>query len=119
MLHDHPMTEPSSPLLAGWASEPFTNAGITHDLYTRGSGPGVVTVRVADDGAGIPRHLADRVFLPHERGVATAAGAGLGLAIARSVAELHGGRLELVHSTPAGSEFAALLPNDPPTPAIQ
>ncbi|WP_222195581.1 dienelactone hydrolase family protein [Modestobacter italicus] len=34
------MTESSS--LAGWASEPFTNAGITHTLYTRGAGPGVV-----------------------------------------------------------------------------
>jgi len=42
VLHDQPMTESSSPALAGWAVEPFTNAGITHDLYTRGSGPGVV-----------------------------------------------------------------------------
>ncbi|MCZ2822838.1 MULTISPECIES: dienelactone hydrolase family protein [unclassified Modestobacter] len=36
------MTESSSAVLAGWAPEPFTNAGITHTLYTRGSGPGVV-----------------------------------------------------------------------------
>ena len=36
------MTEPSSSAVAGWATESFTNAGITHDLYTRGSGPGVV-----------------------------------------------------------------------------
>jgi dienelactone hydrolase len=42
MLHDQPMTEPSSSAVAGWTSESFTNAGITHDLYTRGSGPGVV-----------------------------------------------------------------------------
>ncbi|OMQ13939.1 hypothetical protein A7K94_0220130 [Modestobacter sp. VKM Ac-2676] len=34
------MTESSS--LAGWASEDFTDAGITHTLFTRGSGPGVV-----------------------------------------------------------------------------
>jgi signal transduction histidine kinase len=51
---------------------------------------GTVTVRVADDGAGIPRALATRVFLPHERGVTSAAGAGLGLAIARGLVEAQG-----------------------------
>jgi dienelactone hydrolase len=34
------MTSPD--VLAGWAAEPFTHAGTTHDLHTRGSGPGVV-----------------------------------------------------------------------------
>jgi signal transduction histidine kinase len=84
-------------------------------------------VAVRDEGPGIPADMHATVFerfhrvdpaRPRAPGSATS-GAGLGLAIARSVAELHGGRLELVHSTPAGSEFAALLPNDPPTPAIQ
>jgi dienelactone hydrolase len=36
------MTESSPSVLAGWAAEPFTNAGIQHTLYTCGSGPGVV-----------------------------------------------------------------------------
>jgi dienelactone hydrolase len=36
------MTESSPSVLAGWAAEPFTNAGIQHTLHTRGSGPGVV-----------------------------------------------------------------------------
>jgi dienelactone hydrolase len=44
VLHDHPMTESSPSVLAEWAEEPFTNAGITHTLYTRGSGPGVVVL---------------------------------------------------------------------------
>jgi dienelactone hydrolase len=30
--------------LAGWHSTPFTGAGITHDCYEKGSGPGVVLV---------------------------------------------------------------------------
>jgi len=34
------MTSPA--VLDGWAAEPFTHADTTHDLYTRGSGPGVV-----------------------------------------------------------------------------
>ena len=30
--------------LEGWARAPFTAGGITHDVYRRGSGPGVVVV---------------------------------------------------------------------------
>ena len=30
--------------LPGWAVAPFTAAGITHDVYRRGTGPGVVVV---------------------------------------------------------------------------
>jgi dienelactone hydrolase len=33
---------PSADPLAGWSSAPFTAAGVTHDVFTRGSGPGVV-----------------------------------------------------------------------------
>src|ERR1700712_2837157 len=59
------MTEPSS-VLAGWASEPFTNAGITHDLYTRGSGPGVVLLPeipgMTPEVMGLADHLVDAGF---------------------------------------------------------
>ncbi|WP_431237196.1 dienelactone hydrolase family protein [Mycolicibacterium aichiense] len=30
--------------LTGWVKEPFTAAGITHDVYRKGSGPGVVLI---------------------------------------------------------------------------
>jgi len=64
VLHDHQMTESSS--LAGWASEPFTNAGITHDLYTRGSGPGVVLLPeipgMTPEVMGLADHLVDAGF---------------------------------------------------------
>jgi len=62
--HDQPMTESSS--LAGWASEPFTNAGTTHDLYTRGSGPGVVLLPeipgMTPEVMGLADHLVDAGF---------------------------------------------------------
>ena len=59
------------------------------------SGGDLVTVRVTDDGPGIPRDLAERVFLPHERGMTSAPGAGLGLAIARGIVDAHGGTITL------------------------
>jgi dienelactone hydrolase len=60
------MTASSSSVLAGWASEPFTNAGITHDLYTRGSGPGVVLLPeipgMTPQVMGLADHLVDAGF---------------------------------------------------------
>lgn len=73
---------------------------------------------VADEGPGIPAeaqpHVFERFFRAEKaRSRAertTTSGAGLGLAIARWIAEAHGGRLELVRSSEAGSLFAAILP---------
>jgi dienelactone hydrolase len=39
-----PTSQPSTDPLAGWTAAPFTAAGITHDVYTRGAGPGVVVL---------------------------------------------------------------------------
>lgn len=36
------MTEPATDVLAGWVVGDFTAAGLTHPVYRRGSGPGVV-----------------------------------------------------------------------------
>jgi heavy metal sensor kinase len=71
-----------------------------------------IELRVADTGPGIPPEDRDRVFerfvrLDPARGTG---GAGLGLAIARWVAEVHGGHVRIVSSGPAGSIFAASLP---------
>ncbi len=78
-------------------------------LITQGGG---VEVRVADTGPGIPQADRDRIFdrfvrLDPARG---AGGVGLGLPIARWVAEAHGGRVELISSGPDGTIFAASLP---------
>jgi len=71
-----------------------------------------VLLRVADTGPGIPPEDRERVFerfvrLDPARG---AGGAGLGLAIARWVAEAHGGGVRIVSSGSGGSIFAANLP---------
>jgi signal transduction histidine kinase len=74
---------------------------------------GRVEISVLDTGGGVPAPERDRIF---ERFVRLDAsrqrpgGAGLGLPIARCIAEAHGGTLTLAESTPAGSRFLVSLP---------
>jgi signal transduction histidine kinase len=81
---------------------------------------GSYRITVADRGAGIPESARTRIFdrfFRADDGRARAGGegtgAGLGLAIARFVAESHGGQLDLVRSGPDGTTFAAVLPVGP------
>jgi heavy metal sensor kinase len=72
---------------------------------------------VEDSGVGIPEDLQGRIFerffradkaRSHAEG--DTGGAGLGLAIAAWIAEVHGGTIELTHSGPGGSVFTVFLP---------
>jgi nitrogen-specific signal transduction histidine kinase len=65
-------------------------------LTTRSSGTSVV-LEVSDEGPGVPSELGNRVF---ERAVSGRASTGLGLAMARELAEADGGRLELSQQRP-------------------
>ena len=69
---------------------------------------GEVTVAVSDTGPGIAPQETERIFRPFLSG--DGAGTGLGLTIARELANALGGRLEL-HSEPGqGSRFVLVLP---------
>ena len=66
-----------------------------------GEDGGWAEVLVADAGPGVPAEHRDRIFdrfYRAESARSTRAGSGLGLTIARGLAERNGGRLELVHS---------------------
>jgi len=63
-----------------------------------------VEVVVEDEGAGVPAELGDAVF---ERHVSLRGGTGVGLALARSLVEASGGRLDLVD--PRHARFRILL----------
>jgi signal transduction histidine kinase len=63
---------------------------VTVDLVER---DGRVEVDVSDTGPGIPPAQIERVFRRAWRGGEAAAGSGLGLSIARQIAEAHGGSL--------------------------
>ncbi|MFD0774037.1 ATP-binding protein [Streptomonospora algeriensis] len=66
---------------------------------------GSVRVEVSDEGPGVPEEIAGRIF---EREVTGGNGTGLGLALARHIAESQGARLELIQSHP--TTFALFLP---------
>jgi signal transduction histidine kinase len=73
---------------------------------------GSVVLAVADRGPGIAPEHQELVFEKFGRvhGGGAKPGTGLGLFIARSIAEAHGGRLELRSAPGEGSTFSVVLP---------
>jgi signal transduction histidine kinase len=70
-------------------------------------------VEVSDDGRGIADADLERIFEPFHRvrsDAGTPDGNGLGLAIARSLAERNGGRLTVTSRVGDGSTFRLVLP---------
>jgi two-component system sensor histidine kinase BaeS len=71
-------------------------------------------LEVRDSGPGIPEAelplVFDRFFRGTNVGDARASGSGLGLAIARSIVEMHGGRIEAASAVGQGSVFTVDLP---------
>ena len=70
-------------------------------------------ITVADTGPGIPHEEQARVFEPFFRGTTpqrTTEGLGVGLSIAQSLIEAHGGRLTLTSAPGRGSAFTIHLP---------
>ncbi|MFJ8754711.1 sensor histidine kinase [Streptomyces sp. NPDC102441] len=79
------------------------------------SGAPAHVIEVADDGPGLTPQEAGQVFdrfyrAPPVSGAPRDSGSGLGLAIASTIAEAHGGRLELDTGPGEGCTFRLLLP---------
>ena len=77
--------------------------------------PPVITVRVKDSGAGIPPNMLERIFelftQAENEDTRTQSGLGIGLALVRALAELHGGSVHAVSRGPKmGAEFVVTLP---------
>jgi signal transduction histidine kinase len=71
---------------------------------------GRIAIRITDDGDGIALEDRERIFERFVRFDSRSQGAGLGLPIARWIAEAHGGTLILESTGPTGSCFAVTLP---------
>ena len=74
---------------------------------------GALTIVVEDQGYGIPAEELPLIFDKYYRGVRpetrNTPGTGLGLYIVKQIAELHGGRVEVVSDPGKGSTFRLLL----------
>jgi two-component system, OmpR family, sensor kinase len=79
---------------------------------------GGVALVVSDTGVGIPEDQLPLVFERFYRadGARTEEGVGLGLSIARQIAEAHGGTIEARSELGVGSTFVLLLPRQKPGP---
>ncbi|MFQ6019149.1 MAG: ATP-binding protein [Dehalococcoidia bacterium] len=69
---------------------------------------GEVFISISDNGPGIPEKDRGSIFEPFYRG--ERGGLGLGLAIARALAEMHGGRLWVEKSDASGTTFRLAVP---------
>ncbi len=89
----------------------YTPAGSSLAVLGRRQGKGV-ELALRDTGPGVPQEDLPRIFDKGYRGSNAAGlpGSGLGLYMARSVVEVHGGTLEHVTPAEGGAEFRLWLP---------
>jgi two-component system OmpR family sensor kinase len=88
---------------------------VTVEVFERN---GWAQLEVSDTGIGISKEHLPLIFERFYRAdpARTAGGAGLGLAIARQVAEAHGGNIDVRSEPGKGSTFVLRIPRDGPTP---
>lgn len=87
------------------------DGSVTTSIQT---GESTFTLFVTDTGIGIPKNCQEQIFEPFFRVDKSRSrkmgGAGIGLAMVRSVATLHGGTVSVSNSTPDGTTIAFTLP---------
>ncbi|WP_068087631.1 PAS domain-containing sensor histidine kinase [Polycladidibacter stylochi] len=82
-----------------------------------------IELSISDNGIGIPRKDIERLAKPfvqvENQLTKSHEGSGLGLAIARSLCELHGGRMELHSEVGKGTTVTVKLPVKPGIPVLE
>ena len=71
---------------------------------------GMLEMRVADSGSGIPENVRDLIFDAFFTTKEAGKGTGLGMTIVRKNIEAHGGRVELLETSAKGTVFRLLIP---------
>src|SRR5439155_27035217 len=87
----------------------YSDAGGSVDVAARQVGE-VVRVEVRDQGPGVPAEQHSLIFEKFGRAKGNRPGTGLGLFIARSIAEAHGGTLNIRSQPGQGATFVLELP---------
>jgi signal transduction histidine kinase len=91
----------------------FSPPDLPVELRVGSRSPGTITFSVRDAGSGIPPEELDAIFERFHQSEATAAhseGAGLGLYIARHLAEAMGGKIAVESSSGEGTTFSVTMP---------
>ncbi len=96
-------------VLAALIENSLMHGGGTVALRTRVTGNQAV-IEVTDEGPGVPPDLGARIF---ERTISGRNSTGIGLAVARDLAEADGGRLEMLQTEPP--VFGLFLSRTPPS----
>ncbi|WP_030194022.1 ATP-binding protein [Streptomyces sp. NRRL S-87] len=100
-------------VLAALIENSLMHGGGTVALRTRVTGNQAV-IEVTDEGPGVPADLGNRIF---ERAISGRNSTGIGLAVARDLAEADGGRLELLQTQPpVFAIFLSTTPAERPEP---
>jgi two-component system NtrC family sensor kinase len=69
-----------------------------------------LTIRVADNGPGVPADLRERIFEPFFTTKPPEKGSGVGLALCRALAQAHDGSLGVEDTPGGGASFILRLP---------
>lgn len=106
------------PLRATWLRRAVRNLTVNALRYGKQARIGLnrdgadAVIRIDDDGPGIPADQITRMLEPFTRGDPSrnsgTGGAGLGLTLARAIADQHGGTLRLINRTGADGRVAGL-----------
>ncbi len=82
--------------------------GGTVGVWLENTADGGLSLRVTDDGCGLPAGLGDRIFAPF---ISTKElGLGLGLSVCKRIAEAHGGSIAAANRPEGGAAFTLRLP---------
>ncbi len=73
---------------------------------------GIVEIKVADNGNGIPKKVLDKIFQPFFTTKPTGQGTGLGLSLSYDIIKAHGGEIKVETKEGVGTEFIIQLPVD-------
>jgi Histidine kinase-, DNA gyrase B-, and HSP90-like ATPase. len=89
------------------AIEAMNKTGIIY-IYTDELTNGMIRIRIADNGCGIPKDIKDKIFLPNF--TTKARGTGYGLAITDALLRKYNCKIRVRSKVGRGSIFTVLLP---------
>ena len=94
-----------------WATKKLKTDNPRIYIRTQLLAPNQVTIRIADNGLGIPEDALKQIFNPFFTTKPVGRGTGMGLAISyQIITERHGGSLECISHPGVGAEFIICIP---------